>query len=446
MSLSKELRTSSISSTQVKFPFDLEPPMTKLSFGQYAVQGVPLSQTVTFHNKTNDAYRMTILVSTSSKYILEVDEEKLNIKKQSRKSVVITVCFNTVSVAGLTGEVTFQLKKKALIGNETSVLTLRFHMVGVIPIIHTKDVIYAEDPKPPKVVQDTIVRKIIITDAKKNKERVPTMNPTELHTLTSGLSDCIKVGDAKGRFATYKGSGKVFVFKFDPEESFVTSDDIKRILDNYTIIHHTTVVQMVGVNYERSLLVLEADTQFSLDQVLDRSLPPFFIGRCCVNLVTALQYLSSEGIIHRNVKPHKLRLCKSASMGGVGNSLFVKLHDFSCAVQVKEGELIRDFVGTLEYMAPEVIKGDGYSLQVDTFSLGMTMYHLFSCKKPYEEMSQLQIKEFVTSGKRLTLPENVPLQIVALINKCWAQDPEKRPDYKFILNSLNEFGRSTPCV
>ena len=75
MSSSKDsLSSSQGSHAHVQFPFEIEPPIEKLTFGhQYAIQGIPLTQSITFHNKTNDIYKMKIIPSTSPKYSMEID-------------------------------------------------------------------------------------------------------------------------------------------------------------------------------------------------------------------------------------------------------------------------------------------------------------------------------------------------------------------------------------
>ncbi|ELP91394.1 proto-oncogene tyrosine protein kinase FER, putative [Entamoeba invadens IP1] len=454
MSLSKESYTSSVGlRASVKFPFEIEPQVTKLTFGHhYAIQGVPMSETITFINTTNDGYRMTTVMSTSPKYTMEVDEEKIDIKKKSRKSVTITICFNTVATVGLTGEVTFQVRKKVLIGREESVLGLRFQMYGVIPKVSSKEIIQITDkpvsisPSPHVEHQQNIERceslplkGKLIEDKKLHKEKSAGSYDKEMEVILEKLrtmEDEVKVGEVKGKPVEYKGE-LAYLFKYDK-----TIPDMDKTFENvitaYTDIHHPTVVQMVAINFHSNFLLLEADTQHNLEMILEEQLPLKFVLRCCVNLATALQYLSSEKILHRNVKPNKLRLVKKTLNG----MTHVKLHDFSCAVRIAPGEVLKEKVGTLEYMSPEILRGEGYGLKSDVYSFAMTMYTLFSGKKPFGGMSVSKIQEFVRAGRRLSPSEKIPIPIIAVINKCWAEDPATRPEYKWIVDTLNDFSRT----
>ena len=443
MSLSKGSKTSSIGSrAQVKFPFELDPPIQKLTFGhQYAVKGHTLSETITFVNKSNDQYKMTITPSTSPKYTMDVEEEKVTIKKKSKQEVTIEITFNTVATIGLTGSVTFEVKKKALIGSETSTLVLRFQMIGILPSFEMKEISFKGDGMP------------LVLSPRSRPAFTPGMDRAfgedskegstfDLNEVVKGVVDEIKMVDVVGKIGEYKGN-KVVVFKHDPKESSLSKNKFTNIIDNYVDIHHANIVQTVGVNYDSRMMLLEYDTICTLEQIMDKPIPLFYLTRCYVNLAVALQYLSSEGIMHRNVKPSKLRVVRISSKM-IGSNVVVKLHDFSCAYKLKEGEEMNKKVGTLEYMAPEIVEQKNYGLKVDIFSLGMTILHIFTGVKPYEGLQREEIEERIKNGDLCDIPEKLPPIISNLIQKCCEINPDKRIDYKSIINHLNEYARSLP--
>ena len=53
---------------------------------------------------------------------------------------------------------------------------------------------------------------------------------------------------------------------------------------------------------------------------------------------------------------------------------FVKICDFGVSKIVKSGDVIKDKTGTPAYIAPEVIKDQGYSYAVDIWSAGVVLY------------------------------------------------------------------------
>lgn len=80
-------------------------------------------------------------------------------------------------------------------------------------------------------------------------------------------------------------------------------------------------------------------------------------------IVSALSYLHSRGIMHRDLKPENVLLDADGH---------IRLTDFGLAKENmhEEGERSNSFIGTMEYMAPEIIEGKGHSKSVDWWSTG----------------------------------------------------------------------------
>lgn len=69
----------------------------------------------------------------------------------------------------------------------------------------------------------------------------------------------------------------------------------------------------------------------------------------------------------------------------------LKLSDFEFSAKLLEGETLQERVGTLTYMAPEILLKQPYSKEVDIFSLGVVFYMLLSGILPFDDDNDTEI-------------------------------------------------------
>ncbi|KAL7716606.1 Ephrin type-A receptor 4A [Entamoeba marina] len=376
------------------FPLTLEPKIEKLTFGSnYAIQNIPLYETVTFVNNTDETYKLTIIPLTSSKFELSVDETKITIKKGEKIYVKITLKFTQYVTMGLTGQVQFHLKKKSLMGSDCGCRALRFQLQGVVPAFNEKDLVKTSDEEQ------------------------------------------FRIGTVNGVLSMVKNES-VVAFKYNVEDEY-EKQDFEFVKNVYRDIHHSAILGMCGIILSSSTILLDGDTVCDLQTLMDKEkLSVLFLLQCCSDCANALNYLSSHRILHRNVKPGKLRVVHH-DITNEGKCI-VKLNDMTTICKLKRGELIKKSPGTYQYMAPEVMELKEHGLPIDVFSFGMTMYHIFTGEIPYKEMSNPQIQQFVVGGGRPELDEkSFPVGIAELITKCWDSNPDNRPSFAQLVPTLN---------
>ena len=96
-------------------------------------------------------------------------------------------------------------------------------------------------------------------------------------------------------------------------------------------------------------------------------------------LLSVLDYLHSNDYIHHDVK------CQNILVDRVSGNL--KLGDLLCAEKLDNKKYFTKYIGTEEFMAPEVKEGK-YSFKADIYSLGITLIQLITMEKPYKEFQR----------------------------------------------------------
>lgn len=135
-------------------------------------------------------------------------------------------------------------------------------------------------------------------------------------------------------------------------------------------------------------------------------------------MVLALDHLHrTVGVIYRDLKP------ENCMLDAEGHLL---LTDFGLSkVSLDEDNPCRSFLGTVEYMAPEVVQGREYGAAVDWWSLGALGYDLLTGSPPFTGNNNAKIQEKIVKQK-LTLPYYLSADAKDLLTRLLRKEPKKR--------------------
>lgn len=146
--------------------------------------------------------------------------------------------------------------------------------------------------------------------------------------------------------------------------------------------------------------------------------------RCyLLELATALHDMHKQGIIYRDLKPENILLDKCGH---------IKLIDFGSARKL-DGES-STFCGTPEYMAPEVVTGKSYSLEIDWWALGILTYEMFYNRTPFFSKNQKRMMDKILNDDPV-FSDSIDMGLRRLIEGLLDKDPVTRFGYDDVVKS-----------
>ncbi|CAG0919282.1 unnamed protein product [Notodromas monacha] len=107
---------------------------------------------------------------------------------------------------------------------------------------------------------------------------------------------------------------------------------------------------------------------------------------CAAEVLCGLQDLHALGIVYRDCKPENILLDDHGH---------VRISDLGLAVEIPEGGCVRGRVGTVGYMAPEIIEGEVYTFSPDWFSFGCLIYEMIEGQAPFRSRKEKVKREEV---------------------------------------------------
>jgi serine/threonine protein kinase len=184
---------------------------------------------------------------------------------------------------------------------------------------------------------------------------------------------------------------------------------------------HICALYDVGPDY---LVMEHCEGKTLAKRIADGPVPVEQILQHGIQIADALSKAHRQGIIHRDLKPANIMLTKSG----------VKLLDFGLAKQnlqsspeqatfqqvTEEGKIL----GTIQYMAPELLHGKEADTRSDIFALGLVLYEMVTRKAAFSGASKASLISAILEHQ--IAPTDAPPPLDRLIRACLVKDPDER--------------------
>jgi serine/threonine protein kinase len=237
----------------------------------------------------------------------------------------------------------------------------------------------------------------------------------------------------KGTYGTvflvrHKDTGKLYAQKQFKKASLVVHKKVveqtkteRAILES---VRHPFVVKLYYAFQDKEKLYLILEYAQGGELFLHLALSKFFPETTAVfylaELVLALSHLHQNvGVVYRDLKP------ENCLLDAEGHLL---LTDFGLSKVKTDDSRCRSFLGTPEYMAPEILTGDGkreYGAEVDWWGVGALAVDLMTAGPPFTGNNKARIIHKIVHSK-LSLPYYLSQDAKDLITRLLRKDPTKR--------------------
>jgi serine/threonine protein kinase len=194
----------------------------------------------------------------------------------------------------------------------------------------------------------------------------------------------------------HNATRRTYALKSMNKEAIVQLNQVTHVNSECVLLstlRHPFAVELVSSfqDHENIYLVMEAVLGGEIFAHLRRmnSFSEDIARFYAAEIVLVLEYLHSRAIVYRDLKPENILLAQDGH---------VKLIDFGFS-KILDNNRTHTMCGTPDYLAPEIILGEGYGTEVDWWALGVLIYEMLAGYPPFYDENPFQIYENILKGK-----------------------------------------------
>lgn len=232
------------------------------------------------------------------------------------------------------------------------------------------------------------------------------------------------------RVAKHKYTEKYYAVKIMSKYGLIKekqADHAKNELEIFRSLDHPFIVNYRSFEQDSRCIYMVQDfvrggefyTLLKQKQRLDVDATRFFAAQ----LVIFFGYLHSNKIVYRDLKPENILVDKTG---------YLKVIDFGLSKKIYKKTYT--ICGTPHYIAPEILKQEGYSFETDWYTLGVVLYEILTGLLPFNGETHNDLFNNITNGK-LRFPLNFDKDAKRLIIGLMKKDPTERYGLSKIMGS-----------
>ena len=249
--------------------------------------------------------------------------------------------------------------------------------------------------------------------------------------IGQGRYGAIRVGyhKIKNRYVAIKIINKKSISEFDMQNIRHQIEILKIALDEY-VLQLLDIIENESYLYIITELCKGGDLYSYLNQ-RSFKIPETKAAKLIYKLAKSVLFLHTLGIIHRDLKPENIL------MTDMTDEADIRISDFCICKRLEPNETTKEIVGTLGYMAPEVLMGMDYNFSPDVWSIGVIAYLLLTGYLPFDD--EESDKEVIRKTLFESIPfdndswKNISHQAKDFIKKILVKDKEQRMTIEDIL-------------
>ena len=216
------------------------------------------------------------------------------------------------------------------------------------------------------------------------------------------------------------------------EEEEISEEEILNEINVLKKIDHPNIMKIFEIYKKKSTYYLITEFCEGGDLynfISENKLTEFQVTYIMFQIFSAMNYCHKMNILHRDLKPDNILIKKNEQ-----GLCRVKICDFGTAYIFKKGEKQKEIIGTLNFMAPEVLN-EKYNQKCDLWSCGVIMYILLTGKNPFLGRDDEQtISKILSVSYDQNLLKKYNKYTKDLLSKLLEKNPKKRLTAEQALN------------